>query len=85
MTPLNYAVHGILQAKIRDWVAVHFSRGSSRPRNRPRSPAWKVEKNLLENPFRIMRTLLTKDQSILLNNQPYLPPEKSVCRSRSNS
>ena len=45
MTPLNYAVHGILQARILDWVAVHFSRGSSRPRNRPKSPAWKVEKS----------------------------------------
>ena len=26
-------VHGILQARILEWVAIHFSRGSSRPRN----------------------------------------------------
>ena len=30
------SVHGILQARILEWVAVPFSRGSSRPRNRIR-------------------------------------------------
>ena len=35
----NYAipwtvVHGILQARMLEWVAVPFSRGSSQPRNR---------------------------------------------------
>ena len=34
--PMNYAVHGILQARILEWVAIPFSRGSSRPRNRTR-------------------------------------------------
>ena len=29
-----YTVHGILQARILEWVAFPFSRGSSRPRNR---------------------------------------------------
>ena len=28
------AVHGILQARILEWVAVYFSRGSSQPRDR---------------------------------------------------
>ena len=28
------SVHGILQGRILDWVAIPFSRGSSRPRNR---------------------------------------------------
>ena len=27
--PMDYTVHGILQARILDWVAFHFSRGSS--------------------------------------------------------
>ena len=27
------SVHGILQARILEWVAVHFSRGSSQPRD----------------------------------------------------
>ena len=34
MTPMNYTLHGILQARILEWVAVVFSTGSSRPRNR---------------------------------------------------
>ena len=31
--PVDYTVHGILQAKILDWVAISFSRGSSQPRD----------------------------------------------------
>ena len=31
--PLDYTVHGILQARILEWVAVPFSRGSSQPRD----------------------------------------------------
>ena len=32
-SPLGSSVHGILQARILDWVAMPFSRGSSRPRD----------------------------------------------------
>ena len=32
--PVDYTVHEILQARILDWVAFLFSRGSSQPRNR---------------------------------------------------
>ena len=32
--PMDCTVHGILQAKILEWVAVPFSRGSSQPRDR---------------------------------------------------
>ena len=31
---MGYTVHGILQARILEWVAVLFSRGSSQPRVR---------------------------------------------------
>ena len=31
---MDYAVHGILQARILEWVAFSFSRGSSQPRDR---------------------------------------------------
>ena len=31
--PMDYTVHEILLAKILDWVAVLFSRGSSQPRD----------------------------------------------------
>ena len=32
--PMEYTVHAILQARIPEWLAWPFSRGSSRPRNR---------------------------------------------------
>ena len=32
--PMNYTVHGILEARILEWVAFPFSRGSSQPRYR---------------------------------------------------
>ena len=31
--PVDYVVHGVLQARILEWVAYPFSSGSSRPRN----------------------------------------------------
>ena len=31
--PMDYTVHGSLQARILEWVAVPFSRGSSQPRD----------------------------------------------------
>ena len=31
--PMNYTVHGILQAEILEWVTIPFSRGSSQPRD----------------------------------------------------
>ena len=32
--PVDYTVHGILQARILEWVAIPFSRGSSQSRGR---------------------------------------------------
>ena len=32
--PMDYKVHGILQARILEWVAFPSSRGSSQPRDR---------------------------------------------------
>ena len=32
--PIDYTVRGILQARILEWVAFPFSRGSSQPRDR---------------------------------------------------
>ena len=31
--PMDYTVHGIFQARLLEWVAVPFSRGSSQPRD----------------------------------------------------
>ena len=36
--PTGSSVHGILQARILEWVAISFSRGSSDPGIEPRSP-----------------------------------------------
>ena len=33
--PMDYAVHEMLQARILEWVAIPFSRGSSQPRDPP--------------------------------------------------
>ena len=41
--PVDYTVHGILQARILEWVAFPFSRGSSQPRDRPRSPTLQAD------------------------------------------
>ena len=35
-SPAGSSVHGILQARILEWVAISFSRGSSQPRDRTR-------------------------------------------------
>ena len=32
--PMDYTIHGVLQARIPEWVAFPFSRGSSQPRDR---------------------------------------------------
>ena len=41
--PMDYRVHGILQARILEWVAVPFSTGSSQPTMEPRSPALQAD------------------------------------------
>jgi len=37
------SVHGLFQARIPEWVAISFSRGSSQPRMEPRSPALQAD------------------------------------------
>ena len=41
--PMDYTVHGILQARILEWVAIPFSSGSSWPRNRTGSPVLQAD------------------------------------------
>ena len=33
------SAYGVLQARIQEWLAISFSKGSSRPRDRTRDPA----------------------------------------------
>ena len=50
--PMDYTVHGILQARILEWVAFPFSKGSSQPR----SPALQAESLLAEPPEKSKNT-----------------------------
>ena len=45
-----FSVHGILQKRILEWVAIPFSRGSSQPRTEPGSPALLADSLLSEPP-----------------------------------
>ena len=40
---IDYTVHGILQARILEWVAFPFFRGFSQPRIEPRSPTLQAD------------------------------------------
>ena len=47
---MDYAVLGILQARILEWVAFPFSRGSSQPMDQTQSPALQVDSLPAEAP-----------------------------------
>ena len=46
--PMDYTVHGILQARILEWVAFPLFRRSSQPRIKPRSPTWEADSLTVE-------------------------------------
>ena len=50
LRPMDYTVHGILQARILEWVAVPFSRGSSNPGIKSRSPTLQADSLPAEPP-----------------------------------
>ena len=70
-SPPGPSVHGILQARILEWVATFFSRVSSRPRNRIWSPALQVDSwttallgndwSKLETQYRVLRVSTWED------------------------
>ena len=41
-SPPGSSLHGILQARIVEWIAISFSRGTSRPRDRTRVPTFQA-------------------------------------------
>ena len=41
--PMDYTVHGILQARIMEWVALPFSRDLPNPGIKPRSPTLQAD------------------------------------------
>ena len=46
---MDYTVHGILQARILEWVAVYFSRDLPNPGIEPRSPELQADSLLAES------------------------------------
>ena len=47
---LGFSIHGIFQARVLEWVAIFFSRGSSRPRDQTRSPTLQADALPFEPP-----------------------------------
>ena len=72
-SPPGSSVHGILQARILEWVAISFSRGSSPPSHQPRILHWKADSLLLSHlgsPHRLLPFLQLKTE--LNSPQKYL-------------
>ena len=51
--PMDYAVYGILQARLLEWVAIPFSRGYSQPRD------WTQVSHITGRFFTIVKNILT--------------------------
>ena len=65
---MDYVVHGILQARILEWVAFPFSRGSSQPRSSamqvdslPAEPQGKPKNTGVDSLSLLQRILLTQE------------------------
>ena len=63
-SPQGSSVHGILQARILEWVAISFSRGSSQPRD------WTQVSCIAGRPFNLWAT---REESILKSRDITLP------------
>ena len=63
--PMDYIVHWILQARIPEWVAIPFSRGSSQPRNWTRVSCKEICKNRKQYHCRLERWWNKKSQILL--------------------
>ena len=62
--PTDYTVHGILQARILEWVAFPFSGQSSQPRIKPKAPALQVDSLPAEPQGKPYRKLPLLDKEI---------------------
>ena len=82
------SIHGILQARVLEWVAISFSRGSSRPRDQTRVSCiagrcftiWATRETpitYLENPKKS-----TKKNPLELVNSVKLHDTKSICKNQ---
>ena len=71
-----WTVPGILQARVLEWVACSFSRGSAQPR----SPAWQADSSPAEppgKPCQVCDSILSKKQGLILQRlkNAFLPAQ----------
>ena len=59
-SPPGSSLHGILQARVLEWVAISLSRGSSRSREDPRSPELQADALTSEPPGKPLTCLVVK-------------------------
>ena len=69
--PMDYTVSGILQARILEWVAVHFSRGSSQPRG---SSQRRDQTQVFDIAGRFFTSWATKDAQEYWSGEPISSP-----------
>ena len=79
------SVHGVLQARILEWVAILFSKGCSQPRYQTESPAWQADSLPLSHQgspsLYLARTLYILEPLWNLSSKVYTPKEgkKETC------
>ena len=59
-SPPGSSVHGILQARILEWAAISYYRGSSHPGIKPQSPTLQADSLLSEPPGKSFSYILIK-------------------------
>ena len=69
-SPPGSSVHGILQARMLEWVVIFFSRESSRPGDRALSPALQAHSLPSEPPGKPVLIPIS-DSKFLLNSEQY--------------
>ena len=60
----GFSVHGILQARVLEWVAISFSRGSSQPRDQTQISALQADALTSEPPHLQMQEIL-RDMNLI--------------------
>ena len=68
----SFTVHGIFQAKILEWVAISFSRGSSGPRTESVSPALQADSLPLSHLGNLFILFLICKNSLLISECIFL-------------
>ena len=78
---MDYTVHGILQARILEWVAVPFSKDLPNPGIKPRSPTLQADSLPAEPQEKPRKQLGEAPQMFInrqLNQQSLAPPDHGI-------